>query len=193
MKNLILSIIFLCFTAVFTQAQTAEEMKAWQEYMTPSEMHKVLSRYDGKWNAHITMWMAPEQPPMQSKGTCENEMIMDGRYQNSTFKADMMGMPFEGKSITAFDNATKMFKSIWIDNMGTGMMFMEGPMNEESKSIEMKGTMVDPMSGKSIEVRQVLKLVNENEQFFEMFMNYEGKEFKSMEISYMRVDEKVVK
>jgi hypothetical protein len=35
-------------------------------------------------------------------------------------------MPFEGISTLGYDNAKKTFFSTWIDNMGTGMMVMEG-------------------------------------------------------------------
>ena len=31
-------------------AQTDAEMKAWQTYMTPGEVHKMIARSDGEWN-----------------------------------------------------------------------------------------------------------------------------------------------
>jgi hypothetical protein len=83
-----------------------EEMqKAWATYMTPTEVHKMLAQSD------VTHWMTPKSEPMQSKCTSTNRMIMGGRYQQSDFKGEFMGMPFEGMNLLAFDNAKKVFIS----------------------------------------------------------------------------------
>lgn len=170
-------------------AQSPEEMKAWQEYMTPSKMHEILKSQDGLWHSHNLMWTDPSAKPMETKGVMENKMIFEGRYQESNFTANMMGMPFEGKSITGFDNVTQLLSSIWIDNMGTGMMFVQGKYNEEKNLIEMTGNMTDPMSGQIIPVREVITFTSPTEQFYEMFVTYEGKEMKSMQIKYKKFTE----
>ena len=41
------------------------------------------------------------------------------------------------------------FVNTWIDNFGTGMMYMTGSWDEKSKVISLTGTMTDPISGKS--------------------------------------------
>lgn len=190
MKNLVL-FLALIFATTALRAQTPEQMKVWTDYMTPSEAHKNLAKYNGEWKAEVTMWMAENQPPIKSTGTTVNEMIMGDRYQSSSFNAIMMGQPFEGKSITSFDNATKKYQSIWIDNMGTGMMVLEGTMEEGSNIIKMSGEMVDPMSGEPLPVRQELVLVNDNKQIFKMYMTHFEKEFQSMEIIYTRANNEV--
>jgi hypothetical protein len=114
-------------------------------------------------------------------------MIMGGRYQVSNHSGIMMDMPFEGMSTTAFDNQKKVFINTWIDNMGTGMMIMEGPWDEATKTITLKGKMVDPALGKEIEIKEVLKMVDDNTHMFEMYKpGMDGKEFKCMEIKYTR-------
>ncbi len=57
---------------------------------------------------------------MVTEGTGKTEMILGGRYQQSTHKSMMMGMPTEGISLMGYDNATDEFTAIWIDNIGTG-------------------------------------------------------------------------
>lgn len=103
-------------------AQSDNDMKAWQDYMTPGDVHKMMAKYNGEWNEEVTMWMAPGAPPTVSKATAKNEMIMGGRYQLSKSTGNMMGMPFEGMSTVGYDNAKKQFTSTWIDNFGTGTM-----------------------------------------------------------------------
>ncbi|PZD79302.1 DUF1579 domain-containing protein [Mesonia sp. K7] len=167
-------------------AQTQEEMMAWQAYMTPGDAHQWLATLDGNWDAEVKMWMDPAAPPTISKATTTNKMIMGGRYQQSIHKGDMGGMPFEGQSITAFDNAKKKYIATWIDNMGTGVLILEGDYNKETKQLIMTGTMVDPMTGKDIQVKEVMTYLSKDKHKFEMFMIQEGQELKTMEIVYTR-------
>jgi len=105
---------------------SATMMKKMQEYGTPGEMHKMLAAATGTWDAEVTSWMDPAKPPTKSKATSVNKMIMNGLYQQSTFKGDMMGMPFEGMSMVGYDNTRKVFTSTWVDNMSSGIMYLEG-------------------------------------------------------------------
>jgi hypothetical protein len=163
--------------------------KNWGAYMTPSDVHKMMASWDGKWNATVTMWQSPGATPEISQGTATNSMIMGGRYQQAMFAGNMMGQPFEGRSLLAYDNAKKIFTSTWIDNMGTGIMVIEGPWDESTKSMTLKGMMVDPAAGtgKEVAVKEIFKIVDDKNQLMEMYGNGpDGKEFKMMEIKYSR-------
>ena len=37
---------------------SATMMKNWQEYMTSSDVHKMMAKWDGTWDGDVTMWMA---------------------------------------------------------------------------------------------------------------------------------------
>jgi hypothetical protein len=172
-----------------TPVDSATMMKNWQAYATPGSMHQMMSKWDGTWTGKVIMWHAPGAPADSSDGTAINKMLYGGRYQQSTHKGNMMGMAFEGTSIMGYDNAKKVFQSTWYDNMGTGMMIMEGPWDEASKSITMSGKMVDPSAGtaKEITMRHVMKVIDDNNHIFEMYCNGpDGKEFKTMEINLKR-------
>jgi len=168
---------------------SATMMKNWQAYMTPSDVHKMMSSWSGTWDGEVTMWYTPGMPPEKSKSTSQNKMVMGGRYQVSNHTGNMMGQPFEGMSTVAYDNARKVFINTWIDNMGSGIMVLEGPWDEASKSVTMKGKVVDGMSGngKEMEIRETFKIIDDNTQLMEMFgPGPDGKEFKMMEIKYTR-------
>lgn len=175
--------LVICHTSY---SQTEEEMKAWEAYMTPTEMHKWLATLDGEWDADITMWMDPSQPPIKSKGTTTMKMIMDGRYQHSDHTGEFAGMPFYGQSLVAFDNAKKKFISTWIDTMGTGIMILEGTFDSKTKTMNLSGTMVDPISGADLNVKEVVTYTSEDSHKFEMFIVMGDTEMKSMEIIYNR-------
>lgn len=169
------------------EAQKADaQMKAWMAYMTPGSVHEMLAKSSGDWNEEVTMWMSAGAPPMKSTATCTNTMILGNRYQESISKGSFNGMPFEGKGITAYDNAKKVIMSTWIDNMGTGIMYMEGKYNEATKTVNLSGSMVDPMTGKTGKMRETFKMIDDNNQLMEMYATENGKEFKTMEIKFTR-------
>jgi Protein of unknown function (DUF1579). len=178
-------IVLVCISTT-SYAQTQEEMKAWQEFMTPGEVHKMLAKWDGNWKEDITMWMQPGAQPTKSTASCVNKMILGGRYQESRHTGDMMGMPFEGISTLGWDNARKMLVNTWIDNMGTGIMYMEGTWDKASGTANLKGKSTDPTTGKEMEIREVFTVVDDDTQKMEMFVTQNGQEMKTMEIVFTR-------
>lgn len=187
------ALFFIIFAFMLTVVSAQEEqvdqqemMKKWQEYMTPGDVHKHMQTAEGEWNADMKFWMAPGTEPAVSTGETSIKMILGGRYLQMTHKGVVMGMPTEGMSIESYDNDKKEFTSIWIDNMGTGMMISKGTISDDMKTINYSGLMYDPMSGSDIKTRQVSTMVDENTMKFEMFQEFNGAEFKSMEILYNR-------
>src|SRR6187402_1842681 len=88
---------------------SATAMKAMMDYATPGESHKMLAKSNGTWNGEVTMWMAPDAPPSTSSNTMRNKMVMNGPYQVSKTKGNMMEMPFNGMTTTGYDNHKKVF------------------------------------------------------------------------------------
>ena len=172
-------------TEATSPVDSATVMKNWMAYSTPGDMHKMIASWNGTWNGEVTMWHAPGAPPETSKSTAVNKTVMGGRYQVSNHSGSMMGMPFEGMSTLAYDNAKKVFISTWIDNVGTGLMKLEGPWDEAAKSMTLTGKCVDPASGtgKEMNIREVFRIIDDKTQVMEMYgPGPDGKEFKMMEI-----------
>lgn len=184
MKTLLfLPILLIAFALSTSLSQTSDEMQKWQEYMTPGDMQKMLAKGVGTWKGNLTFWMTPGGEGQKSEATAVSEMIMGGRYLRSMMSGNMWGMPFEGMAVEGYDNAAKVFVSSWIDNFGTGMMFMTGKWDETSKQIHYTGKMVDPVSGNWIDVRQVVTFTSETSTKMEMYgPGPDGKEFKTMEM-----------
>ena len=183
----LLTVALLSFS-IAARAQSDNDMKAMMAYSTPGDIHKMMAKSVGTWTCAITMWMAPNTPPMNSTGEMKNEMILGGRYLKGTNTGNFMGQPFEGISTTGYDNAKKVFLNNWIDNMGTGMTTLTGTWDAATNSIIFTGSMLDPASSKDIPVREVLKFVDDNHQTMEMYANAGagGQEFKTMEIKFTR-------
>ena len=181
-------ILIIPFSSSFGQEEDAqaEQMKIWQNYMTPGPMHEMLAKSVGDWKTISKFWMDPAGDPMIVEGTGKTEMILGGRYQKMTSYSTMMGMKTEGISTIGYDNATEEFTMTWIDNIGTGTAIAKGKYDESTNSITMNGSMVDPMSKQELKIKQILKFLDDDHQFIEMYIDYNGQEFKSMEIELTR-------
>jgi hypothetical protein len=188
-KNfLVVSSAVLLFTNIsFAQDQNQEEaQKIWMEYMTPGRAHELLASHAGEWKSVTTYWMDPSAPPQTMEGTTKNEMIMGGRYLKSTHSGEMMGMPFEGMSLEGYDNAKKEFTSVWIDNFGTGTSISTGKYDKETNSIIYKGTVYEPMQGKDVTIKQVVKYIDKDHHTIEMYTVDGEQETKTMQIAFTR-------
>lgn len=164
--------------------QGGPEMEAMMKAMSPGENHKHLAWYAGDWTFTNKMWMDPGQPPAESAGTMHGEMILGGRYAQTHWKGEMMGMPFEGRGTDGYDNLAKQYVSTWVDNMGTGILYMTGTCENGGKTCTMKGDMVDPMTGGKGSMRSVTTWADQNSFKFELFgAGPDGKEIKVMEMN----------
>lgn len=162
---------------------SAAMAKAWMQYSTPGDMHQWMASTDGVWSGEVKSWMAPDAPPSTAPVTITNKTIMGGRYQQSTYKSTMEGQPFEGMGMLAYDNTKKKFINTWVDNMGTGIMVMEGTMDQATKTMTLEGNMTDPTTGKDNHMREVMKFADDKTQTFEMYCDKDGKEMKMMEMT----------
>jgi hypothetical protein len=188
MKRIIVTIssIFLLIAFNNLSAQTADEMKAYQEFMTPGPMHKWMAKFNGTWEGDITSFMDPANPN-KSKTTSVATTIMNGLYQTADMTGNMMGMPFHGHSIMGYDNAKKMFINTWIDNMGSGIIIMTGTYDEAAKTLHLKGKQTSPMDGKDLDIRQEMKIIDDNNYTLVMYGSGPGgKEMKYMEGTFKR-------
>ncbi|MGH8654310.1 MAG: DUF1579 domain-containing protein, partial [Gammaproteobacteria bacterium] len=153
---------------------------------TPGEPHKLFASLAGSWTTKTKSWMEPGKPPMESTGTAEMKMLLGGRFLQQDFTGDMMGQPYTGIGINAYDNLRKRYVSTWIDTMGTGIFLMEGPASADGKTITLRGQHDEPGGGRMTH-RAVWKILDRNTQTFDMYgTHHRGKEMKVMEITYMR-------
>ena len=161
-------------------------MELWKKLGTPGEPHKHFASLAGSWTTTTKEWMEPGKPPTESTGTAEMKMLLDGRFLYQEYNSQMMGQPYSGIGIDAYDNMTKKYVTTWMDTMGTGIFMMEGTASADGKTITLKGSHPEPGGGQ-MHHRAVWKLVDANTQTFEMYGTHgHGKEMKMMEITYTR-------
>jgi len=161
-------------------------METYKKLSTPGEPHKQLAGLAGTWTTTTKEWMDPSKPPMESTGTCEEKVLLDGRFLQQECTGDMMGQPFTSIGVTGYDNFTKKYVTTWMSSMGTGIFVMEGTGSADGKTITLHGSHKDPMGG-DMKHHALWKFVDANTQTFEMYGAHgNDKDMKMMEITYTR-------
>ncbi|MCH8270255.1 MAG: DUF1579 domain-containing protein [Planctomycetes bacterium] len=143
-------------------------MAAWIEAGTPDEHHALLEAFVGEWTTHAVFQMTPEAPPMESTGSDVSEMIFDGRYLVSHVRGDMMGMPFQGRSVMGYDKVQKKFVGMWIDSMSTMIFTNSGQYDPASRTFTMTSTYTDPMGDKK-RSKHVTTILSSSERTLEFY------------------------
>ncbi len=162
-------------------------MQAWMKYMTPGEEHQRLVAKAGEWTYTAKMWQAPGAEPMEFEGTAKIKPIMDGRYILERVEGPFMGEQFHGIGIFGFDNLTKTYVGVWVDNLGTGIMKYEGTSSGNGSTIHWMGDHPDLLNGVYTKNRQTDKTIDEDHSLSTFYDTTPGgQEFKHMEMHYSR-------
>jgi hypothetical protein len=176
------------------QPSEAEMMAMMTEMAKTGENHKMLQEGTGSWAYTVKFWMSPDGPAMESSGTAAGRSVFDGRYliTEHTGKMQMPGadgkmqdMEFKGMGTEGYDNAKKKFVASWIDNMGTGIMHMEGTYDPSTKTLTYTGE-YEMMPGVKTKVRETIKYTDKNHRTFEVYEARGDKVVKTMEMTYTR-------
>src|SRR6266581_6247407 len=118
LKQIILTCLCLVVTVSFAMAKQKEQekqmdpqamMEVYKKLATPGEPHKQLASLAGSWTTKTKEWMEPGKPPMESTGSAEMRMLLEGRFLQQEFTGDMMGQPYSGIGVSAYDNLRKKY------------------------------------------------------------------------------------
>jgi len=169
-----------------SKANSMEAMMAqWQKAMTPAEGHKRLEPIVGSFKAKTTFVMEPGDEPQVSNATSEHRWILDGRFVQQDYNGTSMGMPFQGRGYTGYDNVKKKYVGTWMDSFSTGVMSFTST-KATPKQITSVAEALDP-SGKKMVFDTILTIKDKNRHSYEMWTKAKnGKKFRTMLIEYTR-------
>lgn len=168
-----------------------EGMQRWMEFMTPGEQHRKLAANVGEWELEMEWRMSPDAPPQTNRATSRARMVLGGRFLIEDVRGtlDMGGgapMPFEGMSITGFDNQAGEWMSVWIDNTGTGMWIERGKASTDGV-ITTSGENYCCFDDVMKKTRSHVHMIDQNNRKMEFYAAKPGEElWKGMEIRYSR-------
>jgi hypothetical protein len=170
------------------QPDMAAAMAEYAKFAAPGAHHERFGKLAGQWSVKMKHWMSADAPPAETEGTADLKPIFGNRYLVQTYKGDFMGHPFEGMGVTGYNNYRQEYNHLWMDSMGTAMMFSTGKSDDGGKTIEYTATMDDPgQNRKNVPFRMIEQRPDDNTIRIEMFCaDASGTEFKNMEIHYKR-------
>jgi hypothetical protein len=166
---------------------TPEQQKACELASTVGDEHKLLDAMVGDWTTTCKFQMTPDSPWMESAGTCSNKWILDGRFVQCEMRGEMMGQPHVGISTVGYDGLKGKYVNTWMDNHCTSITMGEGTYDPSTKTFTFHTEFVDPMNPKApTKVRYTITVKDKDTHVFEWYQTTDGKEAKSMEITYKR-------
>jgi hypothetical protein len=161
-------------------------MDVYQKLAIPGKPHQMLAKLAGAWTTRTRAWMEPDKPPMEGTGTCEQKMLLGGRYLQQEYAGEMMGSPFTGINLIGYDNHTQKYVSTWIDSMSTGIYYFEGTASADGRTITQENNYHDPVRGPTV-WRSVTRIVDDNTLEYIMYITSKGgTEEKMMEMTVTR-------
>lgn len=182
----LLLVALVAATPLTTRAEETADMDAWAAAMTPGEPHGDLAAQAGEWRYVVTLWSGPKAEPTSLEGVSLKTLIMGGRYLKEELTGAFMGRPFQGLGFNGYDNVTKQYVAIWLDNMGTGIHYYTGQEKEEGVQA-FTSTSHDPATGRAIATRSIGRVIDLDHHTYESFVTLpDGSEFLQMQVEYTR-------
>ena len=172
------------------KSANAKELEAFMalsaKFGQPGEHHTQMNACVGTWKTVMKMFGMNGNLLCTTEGTAERKWILAGRFIQEDYRDTNS---FAGIFTIGFDNMREKYVSTWCDNMSTAMMVMEGTCDAATKTVTLYSAESKcPMTGKQVKCKSVMKVVDENTEFMEMFGVdcASGKQFKMMDVTYTR-------
>jgi hypothetical protein len=171
------------FTAVLAALAAlvpASAMSARQEPAKPGPEHAIFKEWAGNWDATFSVGGS------ESKGFVTAKITLGGLWLVDELKANMAGMPFEGRGSMSYDPDKKKYIHVWIDSQSTRPAIFEGDYDRATKTLKMKGKMPAP-GGVDMPVTQTLVTKDPNTRVFTLSgEGPDGKELEMLKVTYKR-------
>jgi hypothetical protein len=162
-------------------------MREWFNANLPKSEHaELFGRMLGDWTTTLSWRIAPDAQPEVSTGRASNTSNLQ-RFVRQEFDGEMLpGMKFQGSALFGFNNATKQYENVWIDNTTTAITTNVGAKQADG-SILWTGSFTDPATGEKKTSKATLSWQGNNQMTWTQWdVSAEGVEFASLEVVYTR-------
>ncbi len=166
---------------------SAKAQDPWSVYMTPTEIHTLFSQYTGSFKMEMTVSMGKDKEPTIFTINSDHQMLLGGRFLKMKQQGDMMGMDYQCITTLGFNTIDKQMALTTITNMGTGTLSMFGEWDEKTKSATLYGQLTNPVTKKTINVKQIVSFPDKDTILIESFDQEGDKpEVKSVQYKFIR-------
>ncbi len=121
-------------------------MARWTATTKPGPAHERLRELVGSYELTLRMWMAPGQPPMETKGSSEFVWFAEGKWLQENWSMPMMGQPTKGLAILGYDNFKQRYVWSKVDSLQTCLTGAFGHFDASGDNLILWGTIDEPMT-----------------------------------------------
>ena len=190
----VIAIIFSASCSALAQDGSAGEVRPaqpelpkWLSRGLPGRGHEVLSPLVGTWRVQMsfygTLGRSPDEPPLVTDDLISRrQWVAGGRYIEDIMEGTLGGAPVWRKGWLGYSIMDGRYEWITIDPVNTTMMSFEGaPKSGDQIPISMSGSFTDQgvageeTVGKSVGMRTLIKIENNDRHVFELYFTRPGK------------------
>jgi len=166
-----------------------DPMQQMMEAAEPGPEHERLRQFVGEWKATVEHRHAPDAAPSVTEGRMVNTLEHGGRFLRQQYRGAFGEHDFHGTGYWGYNNLAMRYEGMWIDDMSTSLSTDAGPYDAESNSWTMEGTDINPQTGRPMERRSIIRVLDEDRHVMSMnFRMDPGADyFEAMKITYERV------
>jgi len=175
-------------SSVEAAPQDKSELPAWISRGLPGRGHEVLAPLVGTWQVQMsfygTLGRKPDQPPLVTNDLISRrQWVAGGRYIEDTMEGALEGKPMWRKGWLGYSTMDARYEWVTIDPVNTTMMRFEGAPNSVGRTpISMSGIFTDQgvageeTVGKSVGMRTVIIIENNDHHVFELYFTRPGQQ-----------------
>ncbi|RWP13991.1 MAG: DUF1579 domain-containing protein [Mesorhizobium sp.] len=191
----IIAITFSVSSSALAQSASAEaelpaqsELPKWLSRGLPVREHEVLTPLVGTWRVQMsfygTLGRSPDQPPLVTDDLISRrQWLAGGRYIEDTMEGTLDRAPVWRRGWLGYSIMDARYEWVTIDPVNTTMMHFEGAPNSGGQMpISMSGAFTDQgvagedTVGKSVGMRTVIKIENNDRHVFELYFTRPGQQ-----------------
>jgi hypothetical protein len=151
--------------------------------------HKWLAGLQGKWKTLTTQRITPTATAMESTGTSEFQVFMDGRFLLENNKSGGGAGVSQGMGIIGFNNLTRKFERVWFDTHSTAMVKSEGDYDKDHDEIRWTDQWCDPGTGQVVTTQSTLRRTSDKELLFTQIETLPNKSaFTMLRVQYKKAE-----
>lgn len=151
--------------------------------------HKWLATLAGKWKTVARHTIKPGSALIESTGTSEFKLLMDGRYLiENNLSSGSLGNT-QGMGVMGFNNITRKYERCWFDSHSTAMVKSEGDYSKDRDEIRWTDQWTDPVAGQITTTKSSLRRLDEKHMAFTRSVLLPNKEeFTTLVLQYQKAE-----
>ena len=182
------AVVMLFTSQVVSQSDTGLDdaglRRAVEQASSPTKYHKNFRPVRGRYEQTVKWWAAPGAAAKESTCLSDTEWLLGARFMMQTVEGRWLDKSFQAVAILGYDRGAEQYTSVWMDTLGTKMLFSKGTYDEAAKTITMQGEYVDAISRQTIKTRMIMQLPDgKGGTSIEMYRTAsDGSEYKFLDV-----------